>query len=124
MKSIKVKTQKTLSALLGVALAAVILLQTGNVQSKESNAPAISAQELEILADIEQMFLDDEEITFEDEIVLEEFESFEVKVFDNDNNLIAEGSPEGDEELRKLVNQADLLSEIGGKKYFRVSDSL
>ena len=124
MKTVKVKTQKTFSALLGLALAAVILLQTGNVQSKESNTSVISMEEAEILADIEQMFLEEEEIIFEEEIILEEFESSEVKIFDNDNNLIAEGSPEGDEELRKLVNQADLLSEIGGKKYFRISDSL
>jgi hypothetical protein len=120
MNNIKVKTQKTLSAILGVGLAVVILLQTGNVQSKESALPSISVEEAIILADIEVMLLK-EDVNYEEELSFEELES-DVKVYNSKNELIAEGNTQDNEELRKLVNNAELLSENLGKKYFRIAE--
>ena len=119
MNIIKVKTQKTLSAILGVGLAVVILLQTGNVQSKESALPSISVEEAIILADIEEMLLK-ENINYEEELSFEELES-DVKVYNSENELIAEGNTQDNEELIKLVNKANLLSENQGEKYFRIA---
>lgn len=120
MNNIKVKTQKTLSAILGVGLAVVILLQAGNVQSKESILSNISVEEATILAEIEEMFLK-EDVDYEEEISFEELR-LDVKVFNSKNELIAEGNTQQNETLRILVNKANLLSENQGKKYFRIAE--
>jgi len=50
-----------------------------------------------------------------------EDEAIEISIFDNANNLIAQGNPDNDSEIRKLVNQAEYLSSLGNKQYYRVS---
>ncbi len=123
MKSIKMKTQKTLSAILGLALAAATLLQAGNIESKESASNFVSIEEAEILADIEEMLMEDEELMIDEiieEITSEELQT-EVKVFNSNNELVAQGQTEGNEELRLLVNKAELLSVNGDTQYFRIS---
>lgn len=120
MNNLKVRTRKTISTILGVGLAVVILLQAGNVQSKENYLPSISVEEANILAEIEVMLLK-EDANYEEELSFEELDS-DVKVYNSNNELIAEGNTEGNEELRKLVNKANLLSENQGKKYFRITE--
>ena len=122
MNSPKVKTQKTLSALLAAALAIVTLFQAGTANSNEVNAEIISFEEAQLVAEIEQMFLE-EDMAIEEEIYFEEMEELteEVRVYDNNNELIGEGDPTVNPVLGMLVNKADLLSEIGGQKYYRVS---
>lgn len=120
MNNIKVKTQKTLSAILGIGLAVVILLQAGNVQSKESARSSISFEEATIIAEIQEMLLK-EDVNYEEEFSFEELES-DVKVFNSKNELIAEGNTLENETLRILVNKANLISENQGKKYFRIAE--
>ena len=45
----------------------------------------------------------------------------EVRVYNSNNELIGEGDPMVNPVLGMLVNRADLLSEMGGQKYYRVS---
>ena len=122
MNSPKVKTQKTLSAILAATLAIVTLFQAGTANSNEVNAEIISFEEAQLVAEIEQMFLE-EDMAIEEEIYFEEMEELteEVKVYNNNNELIGEGDPTVNPVLGMLVNKADLLSEIGGQKYYRVS---
>ncbi|MCE7993520.1 MAG: hypothetical protein HEP71_16150 [Roseivirga sp.] len=122
MNSPKVKTQRTLSAVLAAALAIVTLFQAGTANSNEVTAEIISFEEAQLVAEIEQMFME-EEMEMEEEIYFEEMEELtqEVKVYDNNNELIGEGDPLVNPVLGMLVNKADLLSEMGGQKYYRVS---
>ena len=50
-----------------------------------------------------------------------EEEAIEISIFDNANNLIAQGNPDNDSEIRQLVNQAEYLSSLGNKQYYRIS---
>ena len=124
MNSPKVKTQKTLSAILAAALAIVTLFQAAAANSYEA-APA-TALEAELLAEFDQFIA--EEVMGEE---MEEIESFEimeleaiksVKVYNQNNELIGEGNPEVNPLLGKLVNQADYLSQIGGDRYYKISE--
>ena len=122
MNSPKVKTQKTLSALIALALAITTLFQAGTANSNETTADIVSAEEAQLVAEIEQMLLEDE-MTLEEEIYFEESRetSKEVKVYDSNNQLIGEGNPTTNPILGMLVNKADLLSETTGHTYYRVS---
>ena len=122
MNSPKVNTQKTLSALIAIALAFVTLFQAGTANSNEVSSENISIEEAQLVAEIEQMLMD-EEMTLEEEIYFEEMEELteEVKVFNSNNELIGEGDPLVNPILGMLVNKADLLSEAGRQKYYRVS---
>ena len=120
MKTIKVKTQKSLSALIGLGLALAILLQAGNIQSTEKASTKVSVAEAEILSNIEAMLLE-EEAPFIEEIAFEDFES-KVKVFNSANELVGEGDIDNNRELRTLVNKADLIGNFGDKKYFRITE--
>ena len=119
MKSPKVKTQKNLSALIAIALAAVTLLSAGAANSTEPTSTKVNLVEAEIIADVEQMLIEDfgdiqeEEINFD-----EEFDN--VKVFDSNNELLAQGNSLENKELRTLVNKAELISEIGDTKYYSI----
>ena len=62
-----------------------------------------------------------EDVNYEEELSFEELQS-EVKVYNSKNELIAEGNTQDNETLRKLVNNADLLSENQDKKYFRIAE--
>jgi len=114
--------QKTLSALIAIALAFVTLFQAGTANSNEVSSENISIEEAQLVAEIEQMLMD-EEMTLEEEIYFEEMEELteEVKVFNSNNELIGEGDPLVNPILGMLVNKADLLSEAGRQKYYRVS---
>ena len=70
--------------------------------------------------DIEQMLLEEDE-EYEETFTMEEAE-INVKVFNADNQLIREGDLKSDEELSRLVNRADLLTEVSGYKYYRISE--
>ena len=124
MKNTKVKTQKTLSTILAAALAVVTLFQAATVNSYEA-APA-SALEAELLAEFDQFIA--EEVMGEEMEALEAFEIMElettesVKVYNQNNELIGQGNPETNPLLGKLVNQADYLSQIGGEKYFQITE--
>ena len=124
MNSSKVKTQKTLSALIAVALAVVTLFQAGAANSNEVAADFISAEEATLLAEIDQLFIDEAaEMAIEEEIFFEEMEQTteEVKVYNSNNELIGEGDPSVNPLLNKLVIQGDYLSNMGGTKYYRVA---
>ncbi len=123
MNSPKVKTQKTLSAVLAAALAIVTLFQAGTANSNEVSKDFISFEEAQLVAEIEEMLMEEEEMAIEEEIHFEEMEELteKVRVYDSNNELIGEGDPLVNPVLGMLVNKADLLSEMGGHTYYRVS---
>ena len=123
MNSSKVKTQKTASAIIAFALAMVTLFQAATANSGE--ATFASAEEAALVAEFDQHFAEEAiDMELEEMIVLEELErnSESVKVYNQDNELIGEGNPDANPLLNMLVNQADYLSEMGGDKYYRVTE--
>lgn len=116
-------TVRNFSAIIAVILAAVTLLQASNVQSNELENREMSMLEMELISEIDQFFAEEEELSLEEEIIveMEEDADLEISVYDNDNNLLASGSPENNPELRKLMNQADYLSSFGNKDYYRIA---
>ncbi len=123
MNSPKVKTQKTLSAVLAAALAIVTLFQAGTANSNEVSKEFVSFEEAQLVAEIEEMLMEEEEMAIEEEIYFEEMEELKetVRVYNSNNELIGEGDPLVNPVLGMLVNKADLLSEMGGNTYYRVS---
>ncbi len=123
MNSPKVKTQKTLSAVLAAALAIVTLFQAGTANSNEVSKEFVSFEEAQLVAEIEEMLMEEEEMAIEEEIYFEEMEELKetVRVYNSNNELIGEGDPLVNPVLGMLVNKADLLSEMGGHTYYRVS---
>ncbi len=128
MKSSKVNTKynnrswvRNISAGLALMLAAVTLLQAGTANSKEAEL-AMTTMEAEIIAEIDQMLFE-EELSLEETVMMEVEEelAIEVNIYDDNNELIASGNPEYDSELRKLMNKADYLSELGNQQYFKIS---
>jgi len=112
---------RNLSAVIGIMLAAVTLLQASHVKSNELDIREVSMLEMEFISEINQFYAE-EELSLEESIVLEmEDEAIEISIFDNANNLIAQGNPDNDSEIRQLVNQAEYLSSLGNKQYYRVS---
>lgn len=122
MKSSKVRTQKNLSAVIALALALVTLFQASFVSSNETSDNNVSIMEAELVAEIEMMLSENEDTSIIDEVYMEiENENIAtVKVFDTNNELIAEGNPSENEEVRKLVNQADFLLQSTEARYFRI----
>ena len=123
MNSSKVKTQKTLSAILGVALAVITLFQAASVNAHK--AEFVSAEEAALLAEFDELLMEEAiEMELEEMILFEEMEEAteSVKVYNQDNELIGEGDPASNPLLNKLVNQADYLSEMGGEKYYKISE--
>lgn len=112
---------RSLSAIIAIMLAAVTLFQASNVKSNNLNKE-MPTMEAQLIAEIEQFYAE-EDLAMEEEIYLEmeEEEAEEVNIFDADNNLVDAGNPANDNELRKLVNQADYLSSFGNNKYYRLS---
>ena len=130
MNSPKVNTQnnsrtkvKNLSTVLAMLLAMVTLFQA-SADNNVKEERKITKLEAETLSEIDVFFSDDVDMELEDMIMLEiEAESTEeVKVFDSEGKLVAEGNPTGDDTLRNLVNQADYLSSFGNKKYYRIAE--
>ena len=126
MNSPKNKTQqqrtkvKNFSALLAIGLAVVTLLQAGTVKSEKA-AMEMSIMEAELIAEVDQWFAE-EEMTVEEEMFFEAVAQEETfKVFDSEGNLLAEGNPQENEELRKLVNQAEFMSEFSGAQYYSLT---
>jgi len=112
---------RNLSAVIGIMLAAVTLLQASHVKSNELDIREVSMLEMEFISEINQFYAE-EELSLEESIVLEmEDEAIEISIFDNANNLIAQGNPDNDSEIRQLVNQAEYLSSLGNKQYYRIS---
>ncbi len=103
-------------------LAAVTLFQAGNLKSNDLAGKGVSNIEAELIAEMDQFFAEDE-TSLEEEIYMEmeETQVEEVSIFDSEDNLVASGNPANDIELRKLVNQADYLSEFADKQYYRLS---
>lgn len=122
MKSSKVNTQKNLSAVIAFALGLVTLFQASIVSSNETTDKKISLTEVQLLAEIEVQLAEDEDISIIDEVYtqVEEENIQNVKVFGTNNELIAEGNPTEDEEVRKLMNQADFLLQSTEARYFRI----
>ncbi|MGW8122785.1 hypothetical protein ACV07N_08995 [Roseivirga echinicomitans] len=124
MNSSKVKTQKNLSALLGLALAVITLFQAGTVQSNESTDNNLtSIEEAELRAEIDNIFPDDGLTITERayaEIAAER--THYAKVFNAENELVAQGLTTENDELRQLVKQADFLTQVSGQKYYRISE--
>ncbi|MEO0688290.1 MAG: hypothetical protein AAFY76_25330 [Cyanobacteria bacterium J06649_11] len=121
MKNFKVKTQKTTSAILAIALAAITLFQAGAANSYE--ATYVSAEEEALLTEFDQYFAEEAMDMELEEMFIEEFETTEsVKVYNQNNELIGEGNPDTNPLLGKLVNQADYLSEMGGEKYYQITE--
>lgn len=113
---------RNFSAVIAIMLASVTLLQASNIKSEELNNSVMSSLEMELLSEIEN-FYSEEELSLEEVTAIEMAEEvIEINVYDSANNLIASGNPENDTELRKLVNQAEYLSSLGSKEYYRVSE--
>ena len=115
--------QKTLSAVLAAALAIVTLFQAGTANSNEVSKEFVSFEEAQLVAEIEEMLMEEEEMAIEEEIFFEEMEELKetVRVYNSNNELIGEGDLLVNPVLGMLVNKADLLSEMGGHTYYRVS---
>jgi len=113
---------KNVSAIIAVLLAAVTLFQAGNLKSNDLSDKSMSVLEAQLINEVEQFYAEDE-LALEEAIYMdmEEEQAEEVSVFDSEDNLISTGNPSNDQELRKLVNKADFLSEFASKKYYRVS---
>lgn len=122
MKSSKVNTQKNLSAVIALALGLVTLFQASIVSSNETTDKKMSLTEVQLLAEIEVQLSEDEDLSIIDEVYAQvEDENIEnVKIFGENNELIAEGNPNEDEEVRKLVNQADFLLQSTEVRYFKI----
>ena len=122
MNSSKVKTQKTLSAIIAMALAMVTLFQAAAANSNE--ARYVSAEEEALIAEAEAFFAEEIDMEIEELILLEELDNTTetVKVYNQNNELIGEGNPDTNPLLGKLVNQADYLSEMAGEKYYRITE--
>ena len=123
MKSSTVKTQKNLSALIAISLALVTLFQAGFVKSTESKNDFRSKEEIQLIAEIESMLTEDVDMDILEE-VYQEVESeilSEVKVFNAENELVAQGNPSTDLEVRQLVNQSNYLTTDSGLKYYSLS---
>ena len=119
MNSPKVKTQKNLSALIAVALAVVTLISAGTTNATEPSPKKVNLVEAEVIAEIEQMLIEDAEV-LEYEAYDFEDDNSSVKVFDSNNELIAEGDTQEDKALRVLVHKAELMSEVGHTKYYSI----
>ena len=115
--------QKTLSAIVAVALAMVTLFQAGAANSHE--AAYVTAEEAALVAEFDQYFAEEAiDMELEEMVILEELENNNesVKVYNQHNELIGEGNPDSNPLLGKLVNQADYLSTMGADKYYRVTE--
>jgi hypothetical protein len=122
MKSPKINTQKNISAIIALALGLVTLFQASFVNSNEPNDTTISKQESALLAEVEMMLTEDEDLTILEE-AYQEVENLEielVKVFDENDELVAEGVPSEDKDLRALVNKANFIASDAKAKYFRI----
>ncbi|MGK0489308.1 MAG: hypothetical protein ACJAXB_002505 [Candidatus Endobugula sp.] len=122
MKSPKINTQKNISAIIALALGLVTLFQASFVNSNEPNDTTISKQESALLAEVEMMLTEDEDLAILEE-AYQEVENLEielVKVFDENDELVAEGIPSEDEDLRALVNKANFIASDAKSKYFRI----
>ncbi|MGK0488295.1 MAG: hypothetical protein ACJAXB_001477 [Candidatus Endobugula sp.] len=123
MKSSTVKTQKNLSALIALSLALVTLFQAGFVKSTEIENDFKSKEEIQLIAEIEAMLEEDMEMTIIEE-VYEEMEAekiSDVKIFNAENELVAQGNPSSNSEVRQLVNQANYLTSDADSKYYSLS---
>ena len=114
--------QKTLSAIIAMALAMVTLFQAAAANSNE--ARYVSAEEEALIAEAEAFFAEEIDMEIEELILLEELDNTteSVKVYNQNNELIGEGNPDTNPLLGKLVNQADYLSEMAGEKYYRITE--
>ena len=121
MNSPKNKTQqqrtkiKNLSALLAIGLALVTLLQASTVKSENAALEMTSIMEAELSSEVDQWFAE-KEMFFEAEAKHKTF-----KVFDSEGNLLKKGNPQGNEELRMLVNQAEFMSEFADEQYYTLT---
>jgi hypothetical protein len=123
MKSSTVKTQKNLSALIALSLAIVTLFQAGFVKSTESKKDFKSQEEIQLLAEIELMLEEDMEMTIIEEVYsdIEAENLTEVKIFNAENELVAQGNPSSNSEVRQLMNQADYLTSDAHSKYYSLT---
>ena len=114
--------QKTLSAIIAMALAMVTLFQAAAANSNE--ARYVSAEEEALIAEAEAFFAEDIDMEIEELILLEELDNTteSVKVYNQHNELIGEGNPDTNPLLGQLVNMADYLSEMAGEKYYRITE--
>ena len=123
MKSSTVKTQKNLSALIALSLAVVTLFQAGFVKSTEIENDFKSKEEVQLIAEIEAMLEGDMEMTIIEEVYeeMEDEKISEVKIFNAENELVAQGNPSSNSEVRQLVNQANFLTSDADSKYYSLS---
>ncbi|WP_157716139.1 hypothetical protein, partial [Roseivirga echinicomitans] len=100
------------------------LFQAGAVKSNEvSDRSLASIDEAELRAEIDSIFPDDGLTITERayaEIAAEQTNY--VKVFNAENELVAQGLTTENDKLRELVNQADFLTQVSGQKYYRISE--
>jgi len=113
---------KNLSAILAICLAVITLFQAGTANSKDERK--MSALEIELLTEIDEMFATQEDLSLE-EVIIEEVEALtetnKVKVYDANGELLGEGDPKTNESLRQLVNKADFLNEYAGSSFYQVT---
>jgi hypothetical protein len=122
MISSKIKTQKNLSALIALALAITTLLQAGLAKSSEPETDYNAMKIATVLSEVDTTIMEEKNTALIEE-VYEDFEAEQVdyvKVFNADNQLISEGIPSENDELRRLVNKADFLAVSANQKYYRI----
>ncbi len=102
----------------------MVTLFQASAKNNPDSERRISAMEAKELAEIEAYFMDKDEMSLEEAILLEIEEEVieEVKVFDSQGELVASGNPSTDSSLRSLVNQADYLTSFGNNKYYRLAE--
>ncbi len=120
MKSSKVKTQKNISILLGITLAVMTLFSSATSTAHQPVDVESKSLEAKLIAEIEQMFLEEaEEISLIEEIENEEF-IYDVKVFGENDELLGEGNIQDSKSLQTLVNKAESIGQFAGKEYYRI----
>ncbi len=120
MKSSKVNTQKITSTVLALVISIVTFSSASALAADQPVSKPAKSLEAKLIAEIEQMFFEeDQEMSLVDEIESEEF-TFDVKVFGENDELLAEGNTVGNKSLQKFVNKAELIGEFGGKEYYRI----
>ena len=116
--AITTSTQKSISAFIVFAFAIITLCFAYTANANVPVHKKAKFVESEIIAEIDAMLMEEEAI---EEVEIELTETLtEVKVFGLNDELLGEGDTSEDQDLRKLVNKAELISEVAGIKYYSI----
>lgn len=122
MKTV-LKNQKTVSAIVALALGAIVTFMA------VSNSYGVTSNEAEVAFDFDEKELMERaiaDITYE-EFVIEEESYKTIKIFNENNDLIqtvqvGEDELVQDDQTQQLLNQAEFLSEYNNTLVYKISE--